>query len=237
MYLENKKERKMKYIAIVGGDRTDFARVDEVIMKEVEAKQFFLFTVLCNQAAPASLSKDWADLRGCPVEYIKVNSLENEARELEEARKKRIPLGFAVNEEKSSDEVTYTITPQDYVDDGLSREFFGRGKVITCTNTYTYEDLKNILMNSTISPLKNFEKTVKMFGYSGISYTDEFIDALCNQALEMNTGARALQTLMSGVQNKLLIELINKTYDLDKPIELTPNLINDYNSKYLFNKL
>lgn len=67
----------MKYIAIVGGDRTDLARVDEVIMKEVEAKQFFLFTVLCNQAAPAGLSKDWADLRGCPVEYIKVNSLEH----------------------------------------------------------------------------------------------------------------------------------------------------------------
>ena len=149
-------------------------------------------------------------------------------RKINEEKKKSKHIGFGGSNEVSDG--TYTVSTQDYVDEGLNREFFGRVKVLTCTKTYTYDDLKNILLTSTISPLKNIEKTVRMFGYFGIVYDEVFLDNACNQALEMQTGARALQTIMSGIQNRLLRGLMNREYDLDKPIELTTNLLQEYNN-------
>ena len=49
------------------------------------------------------------------------------------------------------------------------------------------------------------------------------------QALEMNTGARALQTIVSGVQNRVLRKLMNHEFDLDEPIVVDENLLHEYN--------
>ncbi len=124
----------------------------------------------------------------------------------------------------------YEVTPEDYVSEGLMREFFGRIKVVATTKTYSVEDLKNILLNSEISPLKGFEKTCIMFGYNGIEYTDEFIDEICSEAYNMSTGARALQNLMSGIQDILLLDLITKKIDINKPVMLTKDLLDKYRS-------
>ena len=135
-------------------------------------------------------------------------------------------IGFSGSDEEEKKE--YEVTPQDYIDFGLMREFFGRIKVLSNTNTYTEEDLKKILLESSISPLKNFEKTVQMYGYKGISYDDEFIDAVCKEAHDMETGARALQTIMSGIQNKMLLGLTVGEYNREEPITLSVQNIEDY---------
>ncbi len=153
-------------------------------------------------------------------------------KKIKEAQKKNkdVELGFGrSNQVQAEEDKTYTITPQDYIDDGMDREFFGRIKVLTCTKTYEEEDLKNILLYSVISPLKNIERTVQILGYKGITYTDEFVDEVCKQAYEMGTGARGLQTIVSGVQNKLLKPLMNKEFDLNEPIELNTSLLHQYN--------
>ena len=160
-----------------------------------------------------------------PLDENLHNIKERKRNELEKKKKR---VGFSSSDSNINDE-SYIITAQDYIDEGMHREFFGRVKVLTSTRTYNYDDLKTILLTSTISPLKNFEKTVQMFGYSGITYTDDFIHELCTQALEMGTGARALQTIMSGVQNSLLRGLINQSFDMDKKIDLTSDLLHDYN--------
>ncbi len=148
-------------------------------------------------------------------------------------------IGFisVFEQDKSEDEVQeYTITPQDYVDEGLHREFFGRIKVLTCTRGYEYADLLNILANSSVSPIKNFMKTAEMFGYDDVSFSFEFIDLLCKKALDMNTGARALQTIMSGIQNRLLLGMINHEYDSDKTLEITPKILDEYEKSLIRRK-
>lgn len=152
-------------------------------------------------------------------------------RKIKEAKKKNkdVGVGFGRNKEVPESDKTYTITAEDYIDEGLEREFFGRIKVLVCTKTYEVEDLRNILLTSVISPLKNIERTVRMFGYKGITYADEFIDEVCNQAYDMGTGARALQAIMLGIQSRLLRKLISKEFDLDEPIELTTSLLHQYN--------
>ena len=84
-------------------------------------------------------------------------------------------IGFANNSNNNGKKDSYEVTVQDYIDYGLLREFFGRIKVITSTKAYDKEALKNILINSSISPLKNFKKTAEMFGYTNISCTEGFI--------------------------------------------------------------
>jgi ATP-dependent protease Clp ATPase subunit len=150
-------------------------------------------------------------------------------RKIAEIEKKHKNIGFTSKGELSEEERQYIITPQDYIDEGLNREFFGRIKVLACTRGYDYRDLLLILNNSTISPLKNFEKTANMFGYNNVYFTPEFIDQLINQALEMNTGARSLQTIMSGIQNRLLYGMINQEYNHDGVLEITPKELKEYN--------
>lgn len=138
-------------------------------------------------------------------------------------------LGFSTLEQPH--DRSYTMDSQDYVDFGLMREFFGRIKVITSTKTYNIEDFKRILIESELSPLKGLEKTCIMFGYPGITYNEEFLDKICKYAYEMQTGARALQNLISGIQDILLIDLISKNYDINEPIELTIDLLEKYNKR------
>ena len=90
-------------------------------------------------------------------------------------------------------------------------------------------NILNILLTSEVSPLKNFEKNVKMFGYGGITYEEEFIKRIVDEAYEMKTGARGLQTIISGMQNKLLLEMVtNNIADESKKIELNDEVFNSY---------
>lgn len=160
------------------------------------------------------------------------NLKEKKIKEINENNK---IFGFNNNCETNKEE-SYIVTPQDYVNEGLNREFFGRIKVLSSTVDYKFEDLKYILLNSLFSPLRNFEKTVKLFGYNEVIYSDEFIDKVASQALEMKTGARALQTIISGVQNRILLKLINREYDYSEPIYIDESLLEEYN-KSLVRKL
>lgn len=152
---------------------------------------------------------------------------------LEEYLKQFKQLGFTDKPVELPETMDYRITPQDYINEGLSREFFGRIKLQTGTKTYTKEDYRTILLSSSISALKTIEKTVKMFGYKGITYDEGFIDEVCSQAYDMDTGARALQAVMFGVQNRILLPLITGEFDRSKPVDLTTMLIEEYNSSLL----
>lgn len=120
---------------------------------------------------------------------------------------------------------TYEVTAQDYIDFGISREFFGRIKVIANTKSYSVEDLKNILRSSAISPLRNFQKTAAIFGYENVSFTEEFIDVLAKEAYDMKTGARGLQTLMAEIQREYLLDFISGNFPKDKPIILEKEML------------
>lgn len=134
-------------------------------------------------------------------------------------------IGFAGSNENQNKKDSYEVTVQDYIDYGLLREFFGRIKVITSTKSYSKEDLKNILMNSSISPLKNFKKTAEMFGYNNVSCTEGFIDKIVDEAYEMKTGARGLQTLMAEIQNEMLLDLITESLDKNDQVILTEEIL------------
>lgn len=134
-------------------------------------------------------------------------------------------IGFSDGENLNKKGNSYEVTVQDYIDYGLLREFFGRIKVITSTKSYSKEDLKKILLESQISPLKNFIKTAEMFGYNKVDCTEEFISKIVEEAYNMKTGARGLQTIMSEIQNELLLELITEQLDKNEAFVLTEEIL------------
>lgn len=141
-------------------------------------------------------------------------------------------MGFSTLSSENYDK-EYMVTPDDYIKFGLMREFFGRIKVLTSTKSYNLEDCKKILLESTVSPLLDVEKTVKMYGYPGISYDEEFLNRVIEEGMKMKTGARGLQTVMHGIKNNMLNGLINNEFDLDKPIELNTGLVDDYKKSFI----
>ena len=154
---------------------------------------------------------------------------EDKIKEVEKSYKK---MGFST-ESSDNYEKEYIVTPDDYIEYGLMREFFGRIKVLASTKSYNLDDCKRILLESTISPLLNFEKTVKMYDYPGIEYNEDFLNKVSEEGMKMKTGARGLQTVISGIQNNMLNGLINGEFDKNKPIELNTEMIEDYKKSFI----
>lgn len=144
---------------------------------------------------------------------------------LRETKKvKKNSIGFRY--EYFLDEVNYSseskiLTKQDYVDYGLERELIGRLNVLVSTKTYTKEDYKQILLNSSISPLKAFIKFCNMFGINNVYVDDDFIDLLVAKSVELEEGVRGLQYLIGTVKNYLLKDIMLNNL---KEIYLTTDL-------------
>lgn len=139
--------------------------------------------------------------------------------------KSRFPVGFASSIDSvkpDNDDSTYVITPQDFVSYGLSRELIGRFSLLVSTRSYSVEDYKNILLHSSISPLKMFSEFVKSFGLIGVFFENDFIQAVAEKAYRDNFGVRGLQKIFSDLKNSLLLNIINGN---NKRIVLTADMI------------
>ena len=138
--------------------------------------------------------------------------------------KKHTTIGFASSDESKEQENdnTYVMTAQDYINFGLERELIGRFSLLTSTKSYSIDDYKNILVKSSISPLKMFIEFAKSFGVESITYDDGFIQMIAEMAYKDNFGARGLQKIVSNLKNSLLLEIMNSK---TKSIILTTEML------------
>lgn len=115
-------------------------------------------------------------------------------------------------------EAMYTIKPEDYIEEGIIREMVGRFTLLTATQGLGKEALKRILFESEISPLNNIVEVGKLHG-KNIIYSEKIVDKIVEKAYNMHTGARALQTVVNGIFNVILSDVIDQTHDVN--IEIT----------------
>lgn len=130
-------------------------------------------------------------------------------------RERKIAEGLDENDQ-------YTIKPEDYINEGMLREVIGRFSLITATQSLGRDKLKQILLESEVSPLLSLKKVGKIYGKE-IIYDDELIDKIVDLALQEDTGARALQTVVNGVSNQILKDLRDKS---KSEVYLTVDLLN-----------
>lgn len=156
-------------------------------------------------------------------------------RKIEEKRHASKPLiGFnTFLGNNTDDDQTYIMTEQDYIDYGLERELVGRFSLLTSTRTYSVEDFKNILLNSSLSPLKSFILFANSFGVEVVSYGDDFIQLVSEKAYDAGFGVRGLHKIFSDLKNSMLLDIINnKTNKIELTVDMLKKLEEKKVKKY-----
>lgn len=145
---------------------------------------------------------------------------------------KKNTIGYNQSIQDSNDSVSYSITPKDLIDAGLKKELVGRFNTYLHTEDYDKAALKRILIESVTSPMIGFEKLVE--GYNKeLIIEDEVYDLIAEQAYELNTGARSLQTVMNGIRTQFLKEILRGK---ENTIYLDAEAVNLANTKAMTRK-
>jgi ATP-dependent Clp protease ATP-binding subunit ClpX len=117
-----------------------------------------------------------------------------------EKRLARKKLGFIEerileNTAHTKDEVLSLVGPDDLIKYGLIPEFVGRLPVISTLNHLTVDDMTNILLTPKNSLIKQYRK---MFSFENVDlqFDKEAIEEIAKQALNRNSGARGLKSML-----------------------------------------
>jgi ATP-dependent Clp protease ATP-binding subunit ClpX len=96
---------------------------------------------------------------------------------------------------KDAGEMFEEVLPEDLVDYGLIPEFIGRLPVISVIHQLSRDDLIEILTEPKNALVKQF---ARFFQFDGIDlvFADESLGAIANKALERETGARGLRSIL-----------------------------------------
>ena len=141
------------------------------------------------------------------------------------------PLGGSNNVNQS--EIFENVETKDLIKFGLIPEFIGRLPIVTNVNELEKDSLIKILTEPKNAITKQFKK---MFALDDIEliFTDESLDALADLALERNTGARGLRSILEKI-------LLNEMYespsrkDIDQIILDKENVLDGIQPKMVLN--
>ena len=127
---------------------------------------------------------------------------------IREKKKNTRTIGFNVSEQETKE-----FSTEDFIETaGMQRELMGRFNCMVTMNDFSVEDLKKILIESDLSPLKSFVELANLYGVT-ISYDDEFIEKIARLAYKEKIGARALQRQINNVKNEYIIDIISESID------------------------
>ena len=96
--------------------------------------------------------------------------------------------------------------PQDLLKFGMIPEFVGRLPIVATLEGLTPEALKDILTKPKNSLIKQYTKLVELDGVE-LEFEKEAIDAIVNQAIERNTGARGLRSIIEDLMRDIMFEI------------------------------
>ncbi|MDW7655574.1 MAG: ATP-dependent Clp protease ATP-binding subunit ClpX [Bacillota bacterium] len=122
--------------------------------------------------------------------------------------KKSIGFGAIVESRKEKDvgQILADIMPQDLLKFGLIPEFIGRLPVIVPLEGLTEDMLVRILQEPRNALVKQYKK---LFDYDGVelSFDPDAVQEIARQALERNTGARGLRSILEEIMMDIMFEL------------------------------
>ncbi len=126
-----------------------------------------------------------------------------------EQRSKESALGFSANiqskKEVSKSKLLADITPQDLLKYGLIPEFAGRLPVIVSLEELSREALLRVLLEPKNSVIKQYQKLMLLDGVE-LEFLPEALNEIVTKALDRNTGARGLRSIVEGVLMEIMYE-------------------------------
>ncbi len=137
---------------------------------------------------------------------------------LVERRKGGSTIGYVgevrTKEDRDRKKIFREVTPHDIVKFGLIPELVGRLPVIVGLDNLDEEALVRILTEPKNSIVKQYKKLVSMDG-AELVFSPDSLKAIASLAIERNTGARGLRSIIEEVMTELMYELPSKK-DIEK---------------------
>lgn len=124
----------------------------------------------------------------------------------------------AVQEEiKDENKVFQHLQPQDIVKYGLIPEFIGRVPVVATLNKLDRAALINILTEPQNAVIKQYQKLLKMEDVE-LEFTQEALEAIADEAIKRNTGARGLTSIIENIMLDVMYEVPARKDEIEKVI-------------------
>ncbi|MBV1856735.1 ATP-dependent Clp protease ATP-binding subunit ClpX [Catellatospora tritici] len=128
-----------------------------------------------------------------------------------EQRTARSGLGFgahlrAVTDRGNNDEVLAKVMPEDMLKFGIIPEFIGRLPVITTVRSLDREALVKILTEPRNALVKQYQRLFELDNVV-LDFDSEALEAIADQAMLRNTGARGLRAIMEEVLLSVMYEV------------------------------
>ena len=122
--------------------------------------------------------------------------------------KNAVGFGADVRSKHSSEssELLTQVMPEDLLNFGLIPEFIGRLPVVSAVHQLRREDLVQILTEPKNALVRQYQR---FFGYDGIElvFTEDALWEISDKALERETGARGLRSIIEGALLDVMFEL------------------------------
>ncbi|PKL26622.1 MAG: ATP-dependent Clp protease ATP-binding subunit ClpX [Spirochaetae bacterium HGW-Spirochaetae-3] len=127
-----------------------------------------------------------------------------------ESRVSKAALGFGAEVQSRTKiglrELFTNIHPDDLVKFGMIPEFIGRLPIQVALDNLEAEDLKRIITEPKNSILRQFQESFKLDG-ADLVFAPEAIDAIAEQAIVRNTGARGLRSIVENLLVDVMFDL------------------------------
>jgi ATP-dependent Clp protease ATP-binding subunit ClpX len=119
-------------------------------------------------------------------------------------------IGFGAatgQEDQSDDEILAQAMPQDLIKFGMIPEFTGRLPTMATLDTLDKDALRRILIEPKNALIRQYKKTLDMLDGVELVIEDEALEAIAEEALKRETGARALRTIIEELMLDVMFEV------------------------------
>jgi len=127
-----------------------------------------------------------------------------------EQRTSRSGLGFGAHlravSERSTDDILAKVMPEDMLKFGIIPEFIGRLPVITTVRSLDREALVRILTEPRNALVKQYQRLFELDNVV-LEFDDAALEAIADQAMLRNTGARGLRAILEEVLLSVMYEI------------------------------
>lgn len=125
-------------------------------------------------------------------------------------RVNQVPIGFSIDKNMKDiwkdDNILRFVSQQDLKSFGLIPELIGRLPLLTYLNPLDKSTLKMILVDPKNALVKQYKKLFKMEGIT-LSFDEDALDYIVEQAVEFNLGARGLRSICEAIMTDAMYEL------------------------------
>lgn len=142
-------------------------------------------------------------------------------------------IGFGQNASsklENDESILSQVTSEDLQNFGLIPEFIGRLPIVATLDNLEEEDLVNILVEPKNSLVKQYQKLFKLDDVD-LEFTDDSLREIAKMAIERETGARGLRSIIESVMLNIMFEIPSRD-DVDKVVITKETVLNGEKNYY-----